>query len=196
MTAMPRQPELFAAARLPEGLRYEPEFLGEDDEAALVEIVRTLPLEAMQYKAWRAKRRIVSYGGRYDFTTGELEPAGPIPEFLEPLRARIAAWAGIPAERFRHALIAEYAAGTQLGWHRDVPQFEAVVGVSLAGPARLRLRPYPPRGNRRALLALDLEPRSAYALIGPARWGWQHAISPTKTLRYSITMRTLRDASR
>lgn len=193
MTAMPRQPELFAAARLPEGLRYEPEFLGEDDEAALVEIVRTLPLEAMQYKAWRAKRRIVSYGGRYDFTTGELEPAGPIPEFLEPLRARIAAWAGIPAERFRHALIAEYAAGTQLGWHRDVPQFEHVVGVSLVGPARMRLRRYPhvPRSGERAL-AIELAPRSMYVLRGPVRWEWQHAISPTPGLRYSITFRTLR----
>jgi hypothetical protein len=38
---------------------------------------------------------------------------------------------------------------------------------------------------------MDLEPRSAYSITGHARWGWQHAISPTKELRYSITFRTL-----
>jgi hypothetical protein len=26
-----------------------------------------------------------------------------------------------------------------------------------------------------------------------ARWGWQHSIAPTATLRYSITFRTLRE---
>jgi len=40
--------------------------------------------------------------------------------------------------------VTEYREGTALGWHRDVPDFEVVVGASLAGPARMRLRPYPP----------------------------------------------------
>ncbi len=40
-------------------------------------------------------------------------------------------------------------------------------------------------------MVLDLAPRSAYILEGAARWDWQHAISPTKALRYSITFRTL-----
>jgi len=39
---------------------------------------------------------------------------------------------------------------------------------------------------------LVLEPRSAYILRGAARWRWQHAISPTKALRYSITFRTMK----
>ncbi|HYC56034.1 MAG TPA: alpha-ketoglutarate-dependent dioxygenase AlkB, partial [Candidatus Binatia bacterium] len=91
-----------------------------------------------------------------------------------------------------HALIAEYQPGTQLGWHRDVPDFEKITGVSLAGAARMRLRPYPPKKGRRDLtVPLDLQPRSAYAMRGEARWGWQHAISPTKELRYSVTLRTL-----
>ena len=34
-----------------------------------------------------------------------------------------------------HASIAEYRTGTELGWHRDVPDFEVVAGVSLAGVA-------------------------------------------------------------
>jgi alkylated DNA repair dioxygenase AlkB len=188
---MTRQPDLFGAPRaLPPGFEYQLDFVGAAEQDALLREIAQLPLQEAQYKQWTAKRRIVSYGGRYDFSQGELLPAGPIPDFLEPLRGRLADWLGIPAVDFTHALIAEYAAGTQLGWHRDVPDFEAIAGVSLLGRARMRLRPYPPLRGGRALLALDLEPRSAYTMVGPARWEWQHAISPTKELRYSITFRT------
>jgi hypothetical protein len=45
------------------------------------------------------------------------------------------------------------------------------------------------RGKARSLV-VALEPRSAYVLRDDARWHWQHAISPTKALRYSITFRT------
>jgi alkylated DNA repair dioxygenase AlkB len=41
---------------------------------------------------------------------------------------------------------------------------------------------------------LELAPRSAYRMQGAARWQWQHSISATRTLRYSITFRTLRPA--
>jgi alkylated DNA repair dioxygenase AlkB len=187
------QAQLFEdSSSLPEGFRYERTFLSPEDEAALLATIREQPLREAQYKEWSAKRRIVSYGGSYDFTSNELRPAGPVPSWLHPLRTRIARWVEIPAAEFNHVLIAEYSPGTQLGWHRDVPNFEAVVGVSLLGNARMRLRRYPARvGYRRAELTLDLEPRSIYALRGPARWEWQHAISPTKELRYSITFRTL-----
>jgi DNA oxidative demethylase len=37
-----------------------------------------------------------------------------------------------------------------------------------------------------------LEPGSAYALTGQARWSWQHSIPPIPALRYSVTFRSLR----
>ncbi|HSN19423.1 MAG TPA: alpha-ketoglutarate-dependent dioxygenase AlkB [Usitatibacter sp.] len=122
------------------------------------------------------------------------EPAGLpnglafVPEFIgrEEERALLEA---IPAVDFTHALVSEYRPGTQLGWHRDVPQFESIVGVSLAADARMRFRPWPPRKGD-ALFALDLPPRSAYLLRGEVRWGWQHSVAPTRALRYSITFRT------
>jgi alkylated DNA repair dioxygenase AlkB len=64
--------------------------------------------------------------------------------------------------------------------------------VSLGGSARMRLRRYPPSKGDRTALALTLEPRSVYSIRGEARWSWQHAISPTKQPRYSITFRTRR----
>jgi alkylated DNA repair dioxygenase AlkB len=191
---MPEQRDLFQSPRGPEGLLYRAGFLSAAEEEELLRVFAALPLEEAHYKEWRAKRRIVSYGGRYDFNENELQPAGPVPSFLHAMRERLGRWSGIETESLEHAVVAEYRPGTALGWHRDVPSFEAVLGVSLGGWARMRFRPYPPKERRRATFALDLEPRSAYIMRGGARWAWQHAISPTKALRYSVTFRTLRAA--
>jgi len=114
-----------------------------------------------------------------------------LPDFLRPLRERVAAWLGVPPGELAQCLVAEYRPGTALGWHRDVPDFERVCGLSLAASCRMRFRPFPPTKNRKSVLSLDLAPRSAYILRGDARWRWQHSIPPTKALRYSITFRTL-----
>lgn len=175
------------------GLRYEPEFLSRDEEAALIDIIRSLPLHAAQYKEYTARRRVVSYGGSYDFDTNELQPAEPLDARLLPLRARVAAWHGVAPEQFVHALVAEYAPGTPLGWHRDVPNFEGIVGVSLGGVATMRFRPYPYEPSmRRQVVSLDVQPRSIYRMAGDARWKWQHSVVATKELRWSITFREAR----
>ena len=191
-----QQHELFRSTALPEGFTLREGFVTPSEEQDLVDAFRTLDFAEAQYREYTAHRRIVSFGGRYDFSHRELHAAEPLPDWLHPLRARIADIMGIPAESIQHALIAEYRPGTPLGWHRDVPDFEVVGGVSLLARARMRLRPYPHRKGRRTALALDLEPRSAYVMRGPARWNWQHAISPTKALRYSVTFRTLSSSSR
>lgn len=181
----------------PDGFRYAEDFIAPEVEAALLDEISRLPLLEASYRQWTAKRRIISYGGRYDFTHRQLDPAEPLPPFLVALREAMAQWAGLPAGDFGQATIAEYRPGTQLGWHRDVPDFEVVAGVSLAGTARMRFRPYPPEpGIARATCAIDLAPRSAYIIRDAVRWQWQHAISPTREQRYSITFRTLRASPR
>jgi alkylated DNA repair dioxygenase AlkB len=177
-----------------EGFVYEPEVITREEEAALLEIIQDLPFANAQYKEYTARRRTVSYGGKFDYTRNVLNPTDPIPQFLMPLREKIARWVGIPAEDFVHGLVSEYRPGTPLGWHRDVPDFEAIVGVSLLATARMKLRPYKPgeRNLVKDVITLDLAPRSAYSIRGGARWGWQHSIVATKALRYSITFRTSR----
>ena len=64
-----------------------------------------------------------------------------------------------------------------------------VAGVSLAGAGTMRWRPYFSRDARHAL-ELSLAPRSLYVMRDVIRWQWQHSMLPTKTLRYSITLRT------
>lgn len=179
----------------PQGLIYRSDFLDRDEERALLELIRELPLREAQYRQYTARRRTVNYGFAYDFQHLEAKPAPAIPEFLAPLRARAADWAGVASQDFVQALVAEYTPGTPLGWHRDVPDFELIVGISLAGAARIRFRPYPWKPERRKeVFALELEPRSAYILRDEARWAWQHSVPPTKELRYSVTFRTARTA--
>jgi alkylated DNA repair dioxygenase AlkB len=172
-----------------QGLVYVPEFITPAEEDALLVEIRALVLKEAQYKEYTAKRRVASFGAGYDFVEQELTPAPTMPSFLQDLREKIAPLVQLPPGDFGYALVAEYRPGTQLGWHRDVPQFDAVVGISLGGRAKMRFRPYPPRKNAK-ILSLDLEPRSAYVLKDDVRWKWQHSIAPTNELRYSITFRT------
>lgn len=190
--SMHAQGELFqGASELPSGLVYMPRFLTEDEERAALAGIAALTLREATYKEYTARRRVASFGAGYDFDANELTPAPELAPFLVPLRDKAAAWAGVQPEALGYALVAEYRPGTQLGWHRDVPQFETVVGISLASACVMRFRRYPPR-PRAPISTLDLEPRSAYVLKDEARWGWQHGIAPTPQLRYSITFRTRR----
>jgi alkylated DNA repair dioxygenase AlkB len=193
---MKAQEDLFAAEAplLPAGMRYETEFLSREEEAHWIAFAQAQPLKEMNYKGFTAKRRVVSFGGKYDYLRNRLEEGPPIPPQLEPLREKAARWLGVDPAAFTQALVAEYREGTPLGWHRDVPDFEDVVGVSLLSEALLRFRPYPPDSPKKAdILRIRVAPRSVYLLRGPARWEWQHSVAPTPTLRYSITFRTPRD---
>lgn len=185
-----KQAEIFPP-ELPPGLTYREDFISLDEELQLLSEIQRLALKESQYRQYTARRRTVNYGFSYDFTHLQSKPAPPVPEFLTPLRTRAAQWVGVQPEDFVQALIAEYQPGTPLGWHRDVPDFEVIVGVSLAGTARLRFRPYPWSPEKKSqVFALELAPRSAYILRDQARWGWQHHVPPTRELRYSITFRT------
>ncbi len=178
-------------ANLPPGLDYAPDFLDRDEEAQLIALIRTLPLAAAKYKSYEARRRVVSFGGSFDYDANRLLPAAELAVELHPLRARVARWAGVAPEALVHALVAEYAPGTPLGWHRDVPDFEHVFGVSLGSTATLRFRPFPPVAPKRAdIVRLNAAPRSIYAMRGAARWGWQHSVAPVDALRWSVTFRT------
>ena len=175
---------------LPEGLRYAEDVISADEARRLVAAFADLPFQAFDFHGFKGNRRIVSYGGRYDFSASRLEAAEPIPDFLLPARAAAAAFAGLEPEAIQHAMVTEYAPGAGIGWHRDRPEFDKVVGRSFASPATMRVRRRRDPGWERA--SLPLAPGSAYLLDGPARQDWQHSIAPGDQLRYSVTFRTLR----
>lgn len=190
----PQQQDLFGGlgerfGLLPQGFVYQQQFISREEEQELLAAIRALPLEEAKYKEYTARRRVAYFGFDYDFSTNRLGEAAPVPPFLHPLRDKMARWMGVEPAALAHVLVAEYRAGTPLGWHRDAPDFDRVAGVSLGGWARMRLRPYPP--SKHKPIVLELAPRSAYQMNGPARWRWQHGIPATRELRYSVTFRTL-----
>jgi alkylated DNA repair dioxygenase AlkB len=185
------QPSLFGdAPALPEGFAYRPDFLAAREEADLAAWLATLPFEAFQFRGYEARRRVVSFGWRYDFTRSHLEQADDMPAELLPVRARAGAFAGLAPEDLQQCLLNEYLPGAPIGWHRDRPVFEKVVGVSLLAPCSFRLRRRAGAKFERA--AVELAPRSAYLLSGEVRSAWEHSIPPVRAHRYSITFRNFR----
>ena len=178
------------SSRFPEGFLYRPELISPSDEAELLAHVRELPFREFEFHGYKGRRRVVSFGWRYDFGARELRKAEDMPGFLLPLRAAAATLAGIAPEALQHALVTEYDSGAGIGWHRDKDVFGDVVGVSLLAPAVFRLRRQ--LGERWERVNLIAEPRSAYLLRGSSRTEWEHSIPPVDSLRYSITFRSMR----
>jgi alkylated DNA repair dioxygenase AlkB len=176
-------------AEWPEGFTYRPDFLREEEEATLLRHFEALPFENFEFRGYTGKRRIVEYGWEYDFSERKANETRPLPDFLDSARERAAALAGVHVEDIVEAVVTEYPPGAPIGWHRDVPQFEVIIGISLAGACRMRLKPYNAEGK---LVSVMLEPRSIYIMRGAARWKWQHSIPEVERLRYSVTFRTLR----
>jgi alkylated DNA repair dioxygenase AlkB len=184
------QSDLFAATPdWPQGFRYEPEVVSADEEQGLVEQNRTLPFKEFEFQGFLGKRRVVSFGWRYDFNNGGFQKADSIPEFLLPLRDRAARFAGIEAGALAHALVLEYPPGAAIGWHKDRPMFDDVVGVSLVSPCTFRFRRK--SGSKWERRSLTSEPRSMYLLRGPSRTEWEHSIPGVDAMRYSVTFRSL-----
>jgi alkylated DNA repair dioxygenase AlkB len=181
-------------ADLPEGFVYRPDLVTPAEETELIDRFQTLDFKPFEFHGYFGNRRVVSFGWRYDFAASRVQSAPGIPEFLLPLRDQTAAFAGISPAAFEHALVTEYAAGAGIGWHRDRPVFDDIVGISLGAPCRFRFRRK--QGARWQRAGIELMPRSAYLLRGPVRREWEHSIPPLDRLRYSVTFRSSAQAER
>jgi alkylated DNA repair dioxygenase AlkB len=179
---------------VPAGFHYREDFITDDDELALLGGIAGVAFSDFEMRGVVARRRVAFFGQSYDRIA-----AGPLPEFLLPLRARVAEWARVDSEAFAMALINEYRPGSPIGWHRDRPQYGIVAGLSLLSACRMRFRPYRSPGSaaqalprRASTHEIVLARRSAYLMTGESRSVYEHHIPPVAALRYSITFRTLR----
>jgi alkylated DNA repair dioxygenase AlkB len=184
--------DLFGAvpsADLPPGLSHADDFVTREEERALIAALGAIAVTPFRFQGWLGKRLTASFGWRYDFDDASFGPTGPIPDFLLPLRDRAAGFAGLAGTDLVQAMVVRYDPGAGIGWHRDRPVFEHVVGISLEAPAILRLRRRREKGFDRA--ALPIAPRSVYHLSGEARHGWEHGIAAMDMRRWSVTFRSL-----
>jgi alkylated DNA repair dioxygenase AlkB len=172
----------------PEGLRYEQDFIPAATEQALIENIAALPLKPFQFGQYEGKRRVASFGVRYDYSERRLQQADPVPDWLTPLIENVEAFGG-PGTRIAHVLCTEYDIGVGIGWHRDKPNFDRVFGLSLGAACKFRFRR--PVGAKWERFTLEAQPRSIYLMSGPSRTIWQHSIPPVEARRYSITFRTM-----
>jgi alkylated DNA repair dioxygenase AlkB len=197
---MPRvnsEPGLFEASeRVPDGFIYRENFISEAEEQELIREIQKLQLAPFKYYQFTGKRRTVSFGWEYEFGKSDITTAPDIPAFLLPLRTRAGDLFNIDPNSLIQTSIIEYSTGSPIGWHRDIPHFGVVVGISLGAACRMRFRKYnrvrSKNLNRDEILSIELQPRSIYLMSGASREIWQHSIPPVKELRYAIMMRTLR----
>jgi alkylated DNA repair dioxygenase AlkB len=181
-----------------EGFRYQPDLIDAVCEAALLAQLRELPFREFEFHGYLGKRRIVSFGWRYDYTgRGGLQPAEEIPEYLLRLRDVAASFANLEAASLQQTLVTEYRRGAGIGWHRDKPVFGQIIGISLLAPCVLRFRRKSSAAQKARArwdrVNVFAPSRSAYLLNGPSRLEWEHSIAGVDELRYSITFRSLRE---
>ncbi|WP_454631458.1 alpha-ketoglutarate-dependent dioxygenase AlkB [Bradyrhizobium cenepequi] len=191
---MTEQLALFAdnssASSTPEGLRYAVDFISPEVERELIGHITALPLQPFQFGQYQGKRRVASFGFRYDYTERRLREAESVPDWLGPVIELVEAFGG-PQTEIAQVLCTEYDTGVGIGWHRDKPQFDRIFGLSLGSPCKFRFRRA--AGDKWERFTLEVRPRSIYLLSGAARQVWEHSIPTVESPRYSITFRTMRD---
>ena len=167
--------------------------MSREEEQSLLRHIVPLPFREFEFQGFTGKRRVFSFGFRYDLNGGGLFKAEHMPEFLAGIRARAENLAEIPPGTLHQVVITEYTPSAAIGWHKDRSVFGDVVGISILSACtyRLRLR----IGHRWLRRNLTVEPRSVYLLRGPARSEWEHSIPGVESLRYSLTFRNVLGAS-
>ncbi|MBV8521691.1 MAG: alpha-ketoglutarate-dependent dioxygenase AlkB [Acetobacteraceae bacterium] len=176
------------------GLKQGQEIVTPREERALIASIDAIDLSPFRFHGWLGKRLTASYGWHYDFDRGSFGPTAPIPDWLLPVREKAARFAHLDPDGLVQALLIRYDPGAGIGWHRDRPVFEHVVGISLGAPATMRFRRRRPGGFDRA--SAFLAPRSIYHLSGEVRHEWEHSIAEMAATRWSITFRSLAAAKR
>jgi alkylated DNA repair dioxygenase AlkB len=177
-----------SSAPQPVGLRYAADFVSPETEQRLISGIRDLPLQPFQFGQFEGKRRVASFGFRYDYTLRQLQRSEPIPAWLDETVAKVEAFGG-PATQIRQVLCTEYDVGVGIGWHRDKPHFDRIFGLSLGSACKFRFRRT--AGKSWDRFTLDAEPRSLYMMSGASRHVWEHSIPAVESPRYSITFRTM-----
>lgn len=100
---------------LPEGFRYQAGIVPRKLQEALLEALPELPFKPFDFHGYEGKRRVVSFGWKYDFDTETVRRIDAIPPLLLPLRQLAADFAGLPAEGLQQALVTEYDVGAPIG---------------------------------------------------------------------------------
>jgi alkylated DNA repair dioxygenase AlkB len=179
--------------KFPPGFVYEENFLTNEEEKNLLNLISTIELHKMIFQGFEAKRKTASFGYDYNFDKRTISKGKPIPVAFMPLIEKVGHKFSINPKGFSELLLTEYPIGSVINWHRDAPPFETIAGISLIADCTFRLRPHEKaRQSRSSIISFPVRRRSLYVMKGEARTDWQHSIAPVNEIRFSITLRTLK----
>jgi alkylated DNA repair dioxygenase AlkB len=179
---------------LPNGFVYIEDFISKQEEDHLLEAASKAQLHPMMFQGYEAKRKVASYGYDWSFEKRSLTRGKEIPLEYQFLVQRVADHLSLAQQQIAELLVTEYPVGSVINWHRDAPPFDIIAGISLLSNCTFKLRPHDKnKQNRSATISLPVRRRSLYVMQGESRSEWEHATAPVKEVRYSITLRTLRN---
>jgi len=89
------QPGFLFTPTVPEGFHYRADFLTAAEEDHLAAALERIPFADFEMRGVVARRRVAFFGHSYGH-----DVVPPVPEFLLPLRAAVAMWAGIEPALF------------------------------------------------------------------------------------------------
>ena len=169
------------------GLDTWPNILTQDEISRLEHRVKSMDIAHYQHGEWEANRQVAHYScpshpayachARHD-----IEP------WMLGVRNRIVKAAGRPPQDFIQFSVSVYPPGAGIGWHRDMPPFTRIIGVSIGHPTYMRFR-QKDQHNKWRRRQIPLDPGTVYAITGPARSEWEHSIAPVTHWRASFTTR-------
>jgi alkylated DNA repair dioxygenase AlkB len=185
-----------ATMEIIQGIRFLPEFISLEEEAALLK-----EIGRMEPEDWCCdlKRRTAHFGYKYNYESRNAAvKIGELPEWQERIQSRIEAACGCESP-FNQLILNEYLPGQGISKHVDSPSAfgNTVVSLSLGSAASMVFR----RGNE--AVPVYLPRRSVVILQDDARYKWTHEIPSRKTdvvdgkrvpreTRVSLTYRSVR----
>jgi alkylated DNA repair dioxygenase AlkB len=177
----------------PRGFSYFPNFITTSEESQLTKQISGIDLHTFHFQGYEAKRKVASFGFDYNFEKKTVSRGNEIPHSFYWIIEKVATRLSIATEVIAELLLTEYPVGSVINWHRDAFPFNLVAGISLLTDCTFRLRPHDKtKHGKNSIISFPVHKRSLYVLEGPARMEWQHSIAPVKSVRYSITLRTLK----
>ncbi|MBI3248799.1 MAG: alpha-ketoglutarate-dependent dioxygenase AlkB [Deltaproteobacteria bacterium] len=177
----------------PEGLRVIRSLLSLQEENSIIAEIHGLDEALWTHPQPRlalppAKRETISFGWRYEASTRSVCEGLRMPPFLETVRERCTGVMNLNPEIFDQVIVARYDPGAGIGWHTDAPVFgPTVLSLSLGTDWHMDLN----RGGHRISARVALPRRSLLVLSGAARSTWRHRLPPVRSVRYSLSFRSV-----
>lgn len=170
------------------GLFYIPDFIDDTEYDELTNILTELNYNHVGRKNSRVSAQ---YGYKYNYNRGKPGVTDPIIDILDEIvtKERLCPWLTLD-KKFDQLIVNKYEVSQSISAHIDhVKYFGPVIAcVSIGGSAIAKFTDI--YGISKSL---TLEDRSLYIMSGDSRYKYTHEISKPKSLRYSLTYRTMNE---